>query len=79
VLPVLLTGFSSREEMFDAHLNPIRATVTLNMRALSYSDLDKSHRGYHLFLAYQKAKEVMARQGLSSDPDKAIGVNINKL
>jgi hypothetical protein len=79
VLPVLLTGFSSREEMFDTHLNPIRATVTLNMRALSYSDLDSSHKGYHLFLAYQKAKEVMARQGLSGDPGQAIGVNINKL
>ena len=79
VLPVLLTGLSSREELFDNQLNPIRATVTLNMRALSYSDLDSSHKGYHLFLAYQQAKEVMARRGLASDPDKAIGVNINRL
>ena len=79
VLPVLLTGLSSREELFDNHLNPIRATVTLNMRALSYSDLDSSHKGYHLFLAYQQAKEVMARKGLASDPSKAIGVNVNRL
>ncbi len=79
VLPVLLTGLNSREELFDTHLNPIRATVTLNMRALSYSDLDSSHKGYHLFLAYQQAKEVMARRGLASNPDPAIGVNINRL
>lgn len=79
VLPVLLTGLSSREELFDNHLNPIRATVTVSMRTLSYSDLDSSHKGYHLFLAYQQAKEVMARQGLSSNPDAAIGVNINRL
>jgi hypothetical protein len=49
------------------------------MRALSYSDLDSSHKGYHLFLAYQQAKEVMARQGLASDPSKAIGVDVNRL
>jgi hypothetical protein len=79
VLPVLLTGLSSREELFDSHLNPIRATVTLNMRALSYSDLNKDHKGYHLFLAYQKAQEVMARQGLSGDASQAIGVSIDRL
>jgi hypothetical protein len=79
VLPVLLTGLSSREDLFDNHLNPIRATVTLNMRALSYSDLDSGHKGYHLFLAYQQAKEVMARQGLASDPSKAVGVNVDRL
>ncbi|MFN2167114.1 MAG: hypothetical protein ACK2U9_12735 [Anaerolineae bacterium] len=78
VLPVLLTGVSSREEMFDTHLNPLRASVTLTMRALSYSDLDSSHKGYHLFLAYQGAKEVMARRGLASDPGSAIGVDINR-
>lgn len=79
VLPVLLTALSSREELFDNNLNPIRATVTLNMRALSYSDVDSSHKGYSLFLAYQQAKEVMARQGLASNPDKAVGVNVNRL
>jgi hypothetical protein len=79
VLPVLLTGLSSREELFDTSLNPIRATVTLSMRALSYSDLDSTNKGHQLFLAYQKAKEVMARKGLASNPDQAIGANINRL
>lgn len=78
VLPVNLTGYSSREELFDTSLNPIRSTVSLSMRALSYSDLDPSHQGYHLFLAYQQAKETMARQGLTGNPEKSIGVNVNR-
>jgi len=63
VLPVTLTGLSVREELFDASLNPVRATITLNMRSLSYSDLAPGTRGYNLFLAYQQAKESMATQG----------------
>lgn len=63
VLPVALTSLSVREELFDTNLNPIRATLTLSMRALSYSDLAPGTRGYHLFLAYQQAKESMAAQG----------------
>jgi hypothetical protein len=79
VLPVSLTSFSSREELFDGKLNPIRATVSLSMRALSYSDLDPSHQGYHLFLAYQQVKEAMAAQGLAGDPHGAIGVDVSRL
>lgn len=63
VLPVSLTSLSIKEELFDTNLNPIRATLTLNMRALSYSDLAPGTRGYNLFLAYQQAKESMAAQG----------------
>lgn len=63
VLPIALTGLSVREELFDTNLNPIRATLTLNMRALSYSDLAPGTQGYHLFMAYQQAKEAMAAQG----------------
>lgn len=60
ILPVSVTRCSIREELFDTKLNPLRATVSLGLRALSYSDLDPSHQGYHLFLAYQQAKEAMA-------------------
>lgn len=63
VLPIALTSLSIREELFDTNLNPIRATLTLSMRALSYSDLAPGTRGYNLFLAYQQAKESMAAQG----------------
>ena len=79
VLPVSLTRYSISEEMFDNHLNPIRATVTLGLRALSYSDLDQSHRGYHLFLAYQQAKETMAQRGRSGNANELTGVNLDRL
>lgn len=78
VLPVSLTSFTIQEQAFDTRLNPIRATVSLAMRALSYSDLDSSHKGYHLFLAYQQAKETMARRGITGDPGAAIGVDVNR-
>lgn len=79
VLPVNVTQYRGQEELFDVNLNPIRATVTLGLRALSYSDLDAKHKGYHLFMAYQQAKESMSRRGLAGDPENAIGVNTNRL
>jgi hypothetical protein len=79
VLPVSLTRYSISEELFDTRLNPIRATVTLALRALSYSDLDKSHPAYHLFLAYQQVKETMARQGVTSHPTELVGVDVSRL
>jgi hypothetical protein len=79
VLPVSLTRYSINEELFDTQLNPIQATVTLALRALSYSDLDQSHRGYHLFLAYQQAKETMAQQGLTGNPEELTGVDVGRL
>lgn len=63
VLPVQLGSMTVTETIFDTQLNPIQATVKLDMNALSYSDLDPSHKGYSLFLAYQKSKERQARQG----------------
>jgi hypothetical protein len=79
VLPVSLTRYSISEELFDNHLNPIQATVTLGLRALSYSDVDKSHPAYHLFLAYQQTKEKMARQGVTSSPNDLVGVDVSRL
>jgi hypothetical protein len=63
ILPVRLTEFKVTEEAHDTHLNPIRAKVTLGMRVLTYDDLDLTHPGYSLFLAYQVAKETMAAMG----------------
>ena len=60
ILPVRLTEFSVTEEAFDTKLNPIRAKVSLGMRALSYDDLGFSTKGGSLFLAYQQQKERMA-------------------
>ncbi len=60
ILPVRLTEFSVTEEAFDTKLNPIRAKVSLGMRALSYDDLGFATKGGSLFLAYQLQKEQIA-------------------
>jgi hypothetical protein len=60
ILPVRLTEFSVTEEAFDTQLNPIRAKVSLGMRALSYDDLGFATKGGSLFLAYQLQKEQIA-------------------
>jgi hypothetical protein len=74
VLPVRLTTFSVTEEAYDIDLNPIRASVNLGLRVLSYSDLSLKHPGYYLFLAHQVTKEVMASIGSASGlVDAAIG------
>lgn len=79
VLPVRLTSMSISEEMFDPYLNPIQATISLSMRALSYSDLAPNTRGYHLFMAYQQTKEALASQGRSAGQNARSGVNISQL
>jgi hypothetical protein len=60
VLPVRLTQFSVVEQAYDPRLNPIRARVSLGLRVLSYSDLPSTSPGFHVFLAHQVTKEVMA-------------------
>ncbi|MGH9908963.1 MAG: hypothetical protein ACRD8U_25675 [Pyrinomonadaceae bacterium] len=60
ILPVRITEFSITEEAFDTKLNPIRAKVSLGMRALSYDDLGFATKGGSLFLAYQQQKERLA-------------------
>jgi Contractile injection system tube protein len=78
VLPVRLNSLSISEELFDTTLNPIRATVSLSMRALSYSDLSQNTRGYNLFMVYQQGKEAMAALGISNAPNANIGVDVNR-
>lgn len=60
VLPVRLTDFAITEDAYDVNLNPIRASVRLGLRVLSYNDLSLTHPGYAVFLAHQVVKEVMA-------------------
>jgi hypothetical protein len=77
VLPVQLTSITVTEKIFDTHLNPVQATVSLHMNALTYSDLDPTHKGYSLFLAYQKSKERQARQGVTGgDTAELLGVDV---
>jgi hypothetical protein len=63
VLPVRITGFSINEQFFDSDLNPIRASMSLNMQVLNYQDLGLLSVGGALFMAHQVTKEVMATIG----------------
>jgi len=62
IVPVRVTQLSVTEEAFDPSLNPIRAKVSLGLRALSTDDLGFAHRGGGLFLAYLTAKEQLAQR-----------------
>jgi hypothetical protein len=55
-------------------LNPIRATVSLSLRVLSYNDFLPSHPGYNLFLAHQAIKEVMAITGSVQNAFNVLGI-----
>ncbi len=59
-LPVRLVGFEVTEQDFDQNLNPIRATVDITMRVLTYSDVAPDVPAYHDFLNYQASLESMA-------------------
>lgn len=78
VLPVRLTGFSITEQFFDAHLNPIRASVNLSLQVLNYQDLGLASVGGALFMAHQISKEAMATVGgignLSSLGSSSLGI-----
>ena len=66
VLPVRVESFQISEQLFDPNLNPIQATVALQLRVLSYADLESSTTGYNLFMAYQQALEQMASGATAS-------------
>jgi hypothetical protein len=76
VLPVRLTEFSINEQAYDVGLNPIRATASLNLRVLSYSDLQLTNPGYTIFLAHQIVKETMAVIGSASNAAGAVGFEV---
>jgi hypothetical protein len=60
IMPVRITELSVTEEAFDVSLNPIRAKISLTLRALSVDDLGFDHPGSGLFLTYLQAKEQLA-------------------
>jgi hypothetical protein len=76
VLPVHLSSYTISEEEFDSSLNPIRATVSLEMRVLTYSDLSASNADYHQYLAYQQSLMSAASSAGSGSRDALAGVTI---
>lgn len=62
VMPCEVVSFSIVEELHDATLTPVLASVTLTLRALSYSDVDSTNPSYTRFMAYQSRLEWLAEQ-----------------
>ena len=79
VLPVRLSRYTISEDGFDSRLNPIRATVSLEMRVLNYTDLAASNPDAHLFMAYQRGLETMAADALRVTPEGSTGINIGTI
>ncbi|HXO43191.1 MAG TPA: hypothetical protein VN999_17205 [Thermoanaerobaculia bacterium] len=62
-LPVRVTELTIQEELFDATLTPLRATASMTLRVLSYSDLLPSNPAYAAFQVYQQELQDLAQQG----------------
>ena len=60
IVPVRITELSITEEAFDAHLNPMRARVSLGLRVLTVDDLGFVAKGGNLFMTYLQGKEQLA-------------------
>ncbi len=60
IQPVRVTAMTITEEAFDPQLNPIRARVNLELRALSVYDLGFGVKGGDLYMAFQRTKESLA-------------------
>ncbi len=59
-VPVAVESLTITEQAFDVSLTPIRASVEIGVRVLTYSDLPFSDPGYALFLVHQVLKETTA-------------------
>lgn len=65
VVPVRLSSLSIEEQAFDQLLNPIRAQVTLGLRALTIPELRQAGPPFDtLAIVNQIAKEVLARANI---------------
>lgn len=60
VVPVRVTDFTITEEAYDPKLNPIRATVSLGLRVLSYNDVGPTHPAFWIYMTNQVVKEAFA-------------------
>ena len=79
VLPVRLESMAVTEELFDGNLNPISASVALDLLVLTYSDAFPGNLEYNLFLSHQKSMEQLAEDVRPTDVSSLIGVDPNQL
>ncbi len=76
VLPVRIESYSISEDEFDSRLNPIRATVTLELRVLTYSDVSVSNPDYQLFFAYHSNLASLAGGAITNSQAPLGGVTL---
>jgi hypothetical protein len=60
VVPVAVESFSVTEEAFDQLLNPIRAEVDLDLKVLTYDDLEVGSLGHGASLVNHFSKEALS-------------------
>lgn len=72
VLPVKLTGLTITEQAFNPGLAPLRASVEIGAKVLTYDDLSVTEIGYGLYLAHVVAKEALAVVGSVTGAGAAI-------
>jgi hypothetical protein len=73
IVPVAVTSLSITEEAFDQILNPIRAKVSLGLKALSEADLAGTQLS-KLPMVRQIEKEVLSRSNLANSAEQIIGM-----
>jgi len=74
IVPVRITELSITEEAFDAHLNPMRARVSLGLRVLTVDDLGFVAKGGNLFMTYLQGKEQLASRAAGGS-FASLGIN----
>lgn len=83
VLPVRLSSMAVTEELFDGNLNPIAATVALEMRVLTYSDVMPDNSAYSMWMTHQQHMETMAGWVQTAEHKgnitRSIGVDVSNL
>jgi hypothetical protein len=63
VLPVRIEGLGIEETAYDERLNPIQASVNLDLRVLSDGEFSFKDPGGFIFLAHHAIKEALALTG----------------
>lgn len=74
IVPVRVTEMSITEEAFDAHLNPMRARISLGLRVLTVDDLGFDAKGGNLFMTYLQGKEQLASRAAGGS-FASLGIN----
>jgi hypothetical protein len=68
VIPCSVTAFAVTEQLYDSNLTPVLASVSLSLRAMSYSDVDAGSPTFNDFLVYQRGLERIAQSAYGAMP-----------